>query len=92
MYRVGLPGWKIAARLGVPILIPLHVVHDKDARVHIVTSPNLRGLVVEMPATATAEELHGELNACVDMLMLEILSRPPKSRPVTAWPGDFAPA
>ena len=89
MYRVGYPGWKLAARLNVPLLIKLDVIHDKDAGVFVITSADLRGLVVEAPDTAIAEELHGEIQGCVESLMRERLTQPPKVRPITAWPGEF---
>ena len=77
MYRVGYPGWKLAARLNVPLLIKLDVIHDKDAGVYVITSADLRGLVVEAPDTATAEELHEEIHGCVESLMRERLTQPP---------------
>jgi hypothetical protein len=92
MYPVGFPGWKIAARFGAPILIPVRVLHDKEAGVYVITSEKLRGLIVEMPDSAPAEDIHRELDSCVYMLMEELLSQPPRSRPVTAWPGEFQPA
>lgn len=93
MYRVGFPLWKLAARLNVPLLVKLEVLHDKDARVFVITSPDLKGLVVEAPDNTTAEEMHKEIHGCVEMLMENLLSRPPKPRSVTtAWPGEFSPA
>lgn len=89
MYRVGFPLWKVAARLNVPLLVKLEVMHDKEARVFVVTSPDLSGLVVESPDTASAEEMHKEIHGCVEMLMEEILTKAPKAKPVTAWPGEF---
>ena len=91
-YRVGRPGWKIVARWGVPILIPLEVLHDKEAGVYVITSSNLRGLVVEMPQSSTAEEVHREIHACINSIMCELLHEMPRSQPVTAWPGEFQPA
>lgn len=93
MYRVGFPGWKLAARyLRVPLLVKLQVLHDREAGVFVVTSPDLRGLVVEMPDTSTVEDLHKEIHGCVDMLMRELLHSPRKSATVTAWPEEFQPA
>lgn len=46
-YRVGLPFWKQAAKLGVPMMIRVNAFHDKDANVFVATSPDLRGLVAE---------------------------------------------
>lgn len=92
MYRIGSPGWKFFARHGASILIPVQVLHDKEVGVVVITSRSLRGLVVEIPDTATAEEAHREVDACVDSLMRELLREAPKARPVTAWQGDFQPA
>lgn len=92
MYRVGFPGWKLAARWNIPLLIKLDVVHDKVAKVFVITSSDLRGLVVEAPESASAEQLHEEIYGCVDMLMEDLLKQPPKARPITAWPGEFQPA
>lgn len=93
MYRVGFPLWKLAARLNVPLLVKLEVMHDKDARVFIVTSPDLKGLVVEAPDHTGAEAMHKEIHGCVEMLMEEMLSHVPKPLSVTtAWPGEFSAA
>jgi predicted RNase H-like HicB family nuclease len=89
MYRVGFPLWKVAARLGVPMIIRLDVVRDKEAGVLIATSPDLRGLVAE---AKTLEELFRAVNDCTDMLMEDELRQPLKHRPRAAWPGDFLPA
>lgn len=89
MYRVGFPGWKLAARLNVPLLLRIDVVRDREAGVFVATSPDLRGLVAEASST---EELFKEVYGCVDMLMAEQLKRPPKNRPVAAWTGEFLPA
>ena len=89
MYRVGFPGWKIAARLGVPLLVKIEVLHDKQAKVFVATSRDLAGLVVEVK---TIDQLFPEVYDCVDMLLCEQLKRAPKSKPVAAWDGDFSPA
>ena len=93
MYRVGFPLWKVAARFNVPLLVKLDVVHDKEARVLVVTSPDLKGLVVEAPDNTSAEAMHKEIHGCIEMLMEELLLRAPKSPSVTtAWPGEFSRA
>ena len=89
MYRVGFPGWKIAARVGVSLLVKIEVAHDKEAGVFIATSKELPGLVVE---SKSIEQLFPEVYDCVDMLLSEQLKRAPKSKPVAAWDGDFCPA
>lgn len=91
-YLVGWPGWKFLARRGVPILIPLKALHDKEAGVLVFASDRLRGLVVEVPENAPVEDVHREVNQAVSMLLEELLHEQPKAQPITAWPGDFAPA
>ena len=89
MYRVGFPGWKIAARIGVPILVKIDVIHDKEAKVFVATSRDLPGLVVE---TTAMEKLFPEVYDCVNMLLEEQLKTVPRSKPVAAWDGDFCSA
>ena len=89
MYRVGFPGWKIAARFGVPLLVKIEVTHDKTAEVFVAISPDLAGLVVE---AKTIGLLFPEVYDCVDMLLSEQLKHSPKSKPIAAWDGDFCPA
>jgi hypothetical protein len=92
MYRVGWPGWKIAGRLGVPLLIKLGVLHDREAGVYVVTSKDLPGLVVEIPESATVEQMHKEIDDCAVMLLSEHIAQPSKAKAVTAWPGEFVAA
>ena len=47
MYRYGWPLSNLAARLGLPILIKLEIIHDAESNVWIATSPDMRGLVLE---------------------------------------------
>ena len=89
MYRVGFPGWKIAARIGVPLLVKIQVVHDKQAQVFIATSKDLPGLVVESKDMA---EMFTEVCDCLNMLIEEQLQTVLKSKPIAAWDGDFCPA
>jgi predicted RNase H-like HicB family nuclease len=60
MYRVGLPFWKIAARLGLPMKIRVIAVHDVEAGVFVAHSPDLRGLIAEAD---TLELLEKEVKA-----------------------------
>ena len=93
MYRVGFPLWKLAARLNVPLLVKLEVVHDRQEKVFVVTSRDLPGLVVEVPDATQAEEMHKEIHGCVEMLLQEALAHGRKAAAVTtAWPGEFASA
>lgn len=88
MYRVGFPLWKVAARLGVPVLFRVHVMRDEEAGVLIATSPDLKGLVVE---AETKEELINEIYHCVNALMEENL-RVNHVKPVAAWDGAICAA
>ncbi len=90
MYRVGFPGWKVAARLGVPLVVRVAVVKDDEAGVLVATSPDLRGLVVESP---TREELLTSLFECTEMLLEDMLHKPLKTRlwrhgMVAFWPHE----
>ena len=89
MYRVGFPGWKIAARFGVSLLVKIEVVHDKEASVYVATSDDLPGLVVE---ARSMEELFPEVYDCVGMLLSAQLKHEPRCKPVAAWSGEFCPA
>jgi Domain of unknown function (DUF1902) len=88
MYRIGFPGWKLAARFGVPLLIKIDVAHDREANVFIATSEDLRGLVVE---AVDLGHLMPSVYECVEMLLQEQLKQPPKSKPIAAWNGDLCP-
>lgn len=89
MYRVGFPGWKLAARLGVPLLLRVEVMHDDAAGVFVATSPDLRGLVAEAP---TIDGLFRAVYDCTDMLLEDCLKVPPKRKPLAAWSGEFLAA
>lgn len=89
MYRVGFPLWKLAARVGIPMLFRIEVHHDQEAGVFIATSPDMRGLVAE---ASTKEELISSVYDCINMLMVDALKRPPKIKPLAAWSGEMLPA
>ena len=89
MYRVGFPGWKLAARFGALLFVKIEVVQDKEAGVLIATSHDLPGLVVE---AKSVDLLMAEVYDCVGMLLTAQLKQAPKSRPIAAWDGDFSPA
>ena len=73
MYRVGYPGWKIAAKLGVPVLVRVQVVFDEDSKSYWAESPDLDGLVV---SGANLEELRSEVvSAAGELLSLAVHSK-----------------
>lgn len=66
MYRVGLPGWKWAARLGLPVLVRVRVHRDTESQTYWADSPDLDGLVV---SGADLDELHSEAVAAANELL-----------------------
>lgn len=66
MYRVGFPGWKIAARLGVPMFIRIDVHYDPEQKSYWTSSPDLGGLVV---TGSSLDELIREAKFGIDALM-----------------------
>lgn len=70
MYRVGLPFWKTFAKIFGKASFRVEVMYDREAKVFIATSPDLKGFVVE---ASTADELLREANDVVSMLMEEHL-------------------
>ena len=78
-YRVGFPGWKIAARLGVTLLVRVRVFHDEDSGTYWAESPDLDGLVV---SGATLDEVKSEAIAASDALLSLRLDKGP--HPATA--------
>jgi predicted RNase H-like HicB family nuclease len=87
MYRLGFPGWKLAAKFGVPIMFTVKVVYDDESKVYVATSPELEGLVVE---ASSKEEMISEVYDCAEMLLSVKLKHEPKKKPFAAWDGNFA--
>lgn len=73
MYRVGFPGWKLAARFRIPLLIRVNVYLDKEANVFWAKSPDLDGLIVE---AATLDELRHEVTSAAGELLSMTLQTP----------------
>lgn len=74
MYRVGLPGWKFAAKMGVPVRLRVNITQDLEANVYVAESPDLDGLIVE---AHTLDELKEEtLNAAGILLELQLHKKP----------------
>ena len=73
MYRVGLPGWKLAAKLGVPVRLRVNITQDLEANVYIAESPDLDGLIVE---GHTLDEIKDEaLMAAGTLLEMELRTK-----------------
>lgn len=66
MYRLG---WYFAtwlAKLGIPLLIKVEIIHDDEANVYVATSSDLKGLVIE---AQTLDELEKEVLELVPELL-----------------------
>ncbi len=65
-YRVGMPGWRLAARAGARLYFRVKVQRDEEAGVYCATSPDIAGLVIE---AATLDELAREIrDGAADLL------------------------
>lgn len=80
MYRIGLPFWKQAARIGVPLKLRIDVHHDTEANVFVATSEDLTGLVCE---AASMDELVQEVRLATGDLLAFQLQQQSVARPVT---------
>lgn len=66
MYRLGWIFAKWFAKIGIPLLIKVEIIHDDEAGVYIATSSDLIGLVVE---AETLDELEKEVLELVPELL-----------------------
>lgn len=66
MYRLGWPCVTFFAKMGIPLLVKVEIIHDKVANVYVATSPDLKGLVVE---AETLDELEKEVWELVPELL-----------------------
>jgi len=65
-YRAGLPGWKLAARLGVPIGFVITVHFDPEANAYWASSDELDGLVV---SGDSLDEVYRESLSAAELLL-----------------------
>jgi predicted RNase H-like HicB family nuclease len=85
MYRIGLPGWKIAARLGIPLSMRVHIHRDPECSGYWTSSPDLRGLIV---TGESIDDLFQEVKlAAPDLIELE-LGKPANIARTTFTPVD----
>lgn len=66
MYRVGLPGWKLATKWGVPVRMRVYITQDLEANVYVAQSPDLQALIIE---GHTLEKVKNEALACSKLLL-----------------------
>lgn len=90
-YRVGLPLWRLAGRLGIPLSLRVYIHRDEESASYWTSSPDLGGLIV---TGRTLDELVREVELAVpDLLGLE-LGRPAPQPRTTFVPygGALSPA
>lgn len=74
-WRLGYPGWRLAAAAGLPIQIKVDVLFDEEAGVYYATSDDI-GLAVE---SASLDGLLVEINHAIPLLLS--LMRAPVAAP-----------
>jgi predicted RNase H-like HicB family nuclease len=90
MYRIGFPGWKIAARLGLPLSMRVHIHFDAEVASYWTTSPDLGGLIV---TGQTLDELFKEVQlASPDLIALELGKPAPRTKTTFTPIDHFLPA
>lgn len=67
-WRLGIPGWRIAATLGIPIKVKVDVCHDQEAGVYFAVSDDI-GLAVEAESLdGLMKEIHSALPELLTLL------------------------
>ena len=70
MYPAVLIGWKVLAKIGLPIMVTFAIAKDDEANVYIGKSVGLKGVYAE---AATLEELFANLKSALDdVLYIEL--------------------
>jgi predicted RNase H-like HicB family nuclease len=82
MYRVGFPGWKIAAKMGIPVRLRVNITQDIEANVYVAESPDLEGLIVE---AHTLDELKEEALSAAGLLLELQLHKKPQAQTDFMW-------
>ena len=73
-YRVGFPGWKIAARLGCPLRVKIFVVYDEESKMLVAECNDFQPYLGIVTEGNTFEELQGEVEECCEIAMKEVFS------------------
>jgi len=87
-WRLGFPGWRIAAICGIGIKIKVDVCRDEDAGVYYATSDDI-GLAVE---SESLDGLMKEIHATIPALLLIAHTPIDKPRADIRLHGNFAAA
>ncbi len=72
-YSVGFPGWRVAARLGLPLSYDARVVYDKEANVFVAESNAFQPYLGIATEGETLEELKRKLQDCAQMALEEAI-------------------
>lgn len=84
-YRVGIPGWKLASRLGASVHLRVNIFYDDESHSYWAESPDLDGLVV---SGTDLDDLKAEaLAAARELLELQLTTKP---RATADFHMDFA--
>lgn len=83
-YRVGRPGWKLAARLGVALKANVSVVYDYESNMLVAACSDFAPYLDIVTEGRTFEELTGKLNDCFETALEEALRRSAKVPRVTS--------
>lgn len=73
-YRVGFPGWKIAARLGLPLKIRVFVVYDEESKMLVAECNDFQPYLGIVTEGETFVELQRKIGECCEMAMEEAFS------------------
>lgn len=73
-YRVGFPGWKIAARFGLPLKISVSVKYDEESKMLVAACNDFLPYLDIVTEGASFEELQKKIGECCEMAMEEVFS------------------
>lgn len=64
-YRVGFPGWRLAARLGLPLRVVVNVMYDMEARVFVASCEDFLPYLGIATEGETFAELKKNVRDCI---------------------------
>lgn len=78
-YRVGLPFWKTAARLGIPLKAEVLVVYDPESKCLVGECNDFQPYLGITTEGDTFEELNQNLRECFELALEEAFKKPEDS-------------
>lgn len=89
-YRVGVPGWKLAAVLGIPLKAVVEVLYDKEAQVYVATCEDFLPQFGIATEADTTEKLKERLDGLFEEALCETFK---KKEPFKVIPSfELAPS